>query len=624
MNNHRGGCGHWRYFILILLGLALQALPSLVRAAPRAKLLILQEALAEDAPPTLQITHIDNSRFPELKIAVSGANLPAQLQALPAHITLDGSESPILDDQVASQGIQLALAIDTNNLSVRSLTGQTHYARLANVLNRLLNSDSIVADQDWVAGYWLTGAEPLQELQAWTQQANQVFNEFVANRPPEISATPLAAAPLRELIDEFANSEADAQMANHVRAILLFSTGQTVSEMPDVIAAAQAQSIRIYVVELHDADSPAAPVAMVSVLQQLALQTGGHYISLTDPESVAPLARRLMAAHDSRIFTVRAEATQPQKLDVSLMLPDGAKLAASADASTFEATNITAAQTNTPSAAAPPTPLPATAMSEPTALPPTTSPPQSPPTAVANAEAPIAPDRQIPGGLVGWGLFILLLLGALAIFLWLRGRRRQRQLVGFMVEGAEIVPAAGYLLADKTQPTRFQIELPATPLSSVARAPQHRPYRSPLVKPRAQQHQPAGFNSPPISTDPPSTKPRPEEYYKDFEDQLTVLHSQRGENAVTSRTDKTDPPIIGRLVRVVSDPRLPPELPIYGELSESTPEYWIRIGRHSKHNTIVINDISISRQHAAIIVRNGQLYLSDSASASGTFLTGNS
>ena len=34
----------------------------------------------------------------------------------------------------------------------------------------------------------------------------------------------------------------------------------------------------------------------------------------------------------------------------------------------------------------------------------------------------------------------------------------------------------------------------------------------------------------------------------------------------------------------------------------------------------MINDLSISRQHAALIVRNGQLYLSDNNSASGTFL----
>ena len=71
---------------------------------------------------------------------------------------------------------------------------------------------------------------------------------------------------------------------------------------------------------------------------------------------------------------------------------------------------------------------------------------------------------------------------------------------------------------------------------------------------------------------------------------------------------------------MVSEPRLPQELPICGPQGDSAPEYWIHIGRQQQNNALVINDLSISRQHAAIIVRNGQLYLSDNNSASGTFL----
>ncbi|MEZ4712055.1 MAG: FHA domain-containing protein [Caldilineaceae bacterium] len=573
-------------------------------------MLILQETPSGDASPTLQITRVDSSQFPELKIDVSGANLPAQLQTLPAQIALDGSALPILADELSPQGIQVAIAIDTNDLSVRSQAGQTHYVRLANVLNRLLNADSILVDQDWVAGYWLAGNEPLRQLQTWTQQADLVFDEFVANRPPTLSATPLTTQPLRDLISELAASAADAQMANHVQAIMLFSTGQTAADVQDVIEAAQAQSIRFYVVELRDASpAEAVPNAPINSLEQLAIQTGGHYIALTNPESVAPLSRRLMAAHDSRIFTVRTEATQPQNLDVSLTLPNGAVLVASANVSELEIGDAVAAPPNVLSTPSPPQPT-----LQPTAAPQE----QNLPTAVAGADAATAAGSQTPLNLVAWSVPILLLLGILSLFLWLRKRSARRQQAKRNAATA-ITPAKGYALADETQQTRFQIELPSSPLSSVARAAGHRSYKSPLIKPRV-QHQPAHPDNSPISTEPPSTKRRPEEYYKDFENQLTVLHSVWGENAVTFQEAKTDPPIIGRLVRVVSDPRLPSELPIYGDLSESAPEYWIHIGRHSKQNTIVINDISISRQHAAIIVRNGQLYLSDNDSASGTFL----
>jgi pSer/pThr/pTyr-binding forkhead associated (FHA) protein len=94
-----------------------------------------------------------------------------------------------------------------------------------------------------------------------------------------------------------------------------------------------------------------------------------------------------------------------------------------------------------------------------------------------------------------------------------------------------------------------------------------------------------------------------------------------GDDEATYRlTEEIEQPIIGYFVRVTSNPALPAELPIYGLNPGPGEVRQIHIGRHSKNNTVVINDNSISREHAAIVQRDGRLYLRDNASTAGTFL----
>jgi pSer/pThr/pTyr-binding forkhead associated (FHA) protein len=83
-------------------------------------------------------------------------------------------------------------------------------------------------------------------------------------------------------------------------------------------------------------------------------------------------------------------------------------------------------------------------------------------------------------------------------------------------------------------------------------------------------------------------------------------------------------PVIGALVRVTNDPNLPQELPIYGpgrgRDKGRSEDHQIPIGRHSKHNTVVINHKYISREHAVIVQKGADLYLRDKASTAGTYL----
>ena len=79
-------------------------------------------------------------------------------------------------------------------------------------------------------------------------------------------------------------------------------------------------------------------------------------------------------------------------------------------------------------------------------------------------------------------------------------------------------------------------------------------------------------------------------------------------------------PIVGYFVRATSDPSLPSELRIYGLGPGPGEPGQIHIGRHSKNNTVVINNKNISREHAVVIQKEGRLYLRDNASTAGTYL----
>lgn len=93
------------------------------------------------------------------------------------------------------------------------------------------------------------------------------------------------------------------------------------------------------------------------------------------------------------------------------------------------------------------------------------------------------------------------------------------------------------------------------------------------------------------------------------------------DNEVTSVTPpQADRLIVGYLVRVTSEPRLPAKLTIYGTSSLFSAECQIAIGRHRKHNTVVISDKSVSREHAVIVRRAEQLFIRDKGSSAGTLL----
>jgi hypothetical protein len=260
---------------------------------------------------------------------------------------LDGHPLPLDEDESTQGALQVALAVDINGLTVRNAGGQSGYVELTGTLLDLVEANLFTRGADWLAAYQLQGDQEPQAVQTWTQEPNLIFNSIVGNRPAEVNDAPLNSAALTGLLSEMA-SVADA--AALPRVLLLFSTGAPDLDIEPVVAAAQAQRVAIHIVELLD--GAAAPQS--DTLQQLAVQSGGHYTALSSPDQSGPVGDVLKAARTVRLLQARADTATPQRLGVVLTLPDNSTVEAAAPDATFADLTIAPA---TLALAAPTTPV---------------------------------------------------------------------------------------------------------------------------------------------------------------------------------------------------------------------------------------------------------------------------
>lgn len=580
--------------------------------------------------PPLIINGVDTTQFPRLTLTVDGADWPADRAATPLQVLINSEEQTVAEDRLMQQGIDFVLAIDPNELFTADQTGQMHYVEMTGVLLNLIDNQGILLrNQDWMAAYLLQ-PEGVQLVQEWTQEPNLIYNSIVQNRPAEVTGVPLVASALINGIQQFAGSPSTA---DRTRTLLLFSVGSDTLDVAAVVVVARELAVQIHVVELVDGEATANTD---SLLSQVAQQTGGHYIALDSPEALPPLWERMIADHNQRVLTLQTTIAEPQMLEVRLQLPDGATLSNSVGPAAFadlpaltalapttvpatvqtvqtvqtraeESVAVTAGALVTAgepvAAVAQPAALPANEAGLPSQTNNTDT--QNPPGAIVIPGLQVA----LPRGVLQFSLLVLLLLIGYFVYAEVRDRRKKHNR---NQSRADRYAAAGPLfdLGDNSQPlpsTQFQLN----------------PSGEKTGKDFSVNSPPGKSAPPPAKALPSPMRPsmRQSNFSEDDGSEEATIHPPRMEdNEATYRVQEVEQPILGYLVRATSDPNLPKELPIYGLNPAPGEVRQIHIGRHSKNNTVVINDKSISREHAVIVQREGRLYLRDNASTSGTFL----
>ena len=532
----------------------------------------------------------------------------------------------LVDDQVVQQGIGFLVAIDPNEILAAGQAGQTRYVQLTGALLNLVENGVLLRNQDWMAAYLLAPAG-IQSIQEWTQEPNLVFNSIVQNRPEEVTNTPLAATTLINVLEQF---KAEPVAAIQPRTLMLISAGAETLDVAAVAAAANALGVHIHTVALVNSNNS---VGLDSPLGQLAQQTGGQFVTVNSPSDLTPLWERLAADHNQRVLTFESSIPNPQTLEVRLALPTGATVSATAAPTVFA--DLPAVAAATPAAQTVLTRAEAAPVAN--ALPATTNTQSAAPEAAtaaqpANAEplptvAPNEPDTPgaivipglqiaLPRGLLQISLPVLILLIGYFVYAERRDRRKKRDgKQRSNRQAAHDYPSADpqFALDEHSQmiaANRFQLnDTDSGPETGFTVDPS--PAKS----------------TPPVKIAPPPARSaaRPPVRSSNFvqeddEAEATMRPPRMEDEEATYRVQEVEQPVIGYLIRATSDPNLPKELPIYGLNPAPGEVRQIHIGRHSKHNTVVINDKSVSREHAVIVQREGRLYLRDNASTSGTFL----
>ena len=614
--------------------------------------------------PFLAFAKVDSAHFPAVQVAVYGDPGSGGIAELPAQVRENDQVQTILTDSTEEVGMQLAVVLDPHDLGAVGSSGQVRQAEVAVFLLNLIEKGVVVRNQDWLAAFTGGSSGAVSTIQDWTGEPNLIFNSTVQSSvDPAVDGNQLTALTLG-VMDQF---QAPAP-ANLARAMLLFTAGSSTLDVESAVARANSENVRIHVIELAN---PTTPPANEGALRDLAARTNGAFVRPQGVEDLASMWRRLSALRTQRVLSYASSATAPVSLTVELAGAGGAPLAATADLAVPAASQAAAqdaaptpAPTSVPTTA--PATTPATAppaaptAAAPTAAAPTAAAPEDVPAVAAAADVPAAeptaasgampaasevvavaatggdqpsslddpatpagdaapvPARDtvfvpgtslaLPRPLLELALPILLVL--LAFFAFREVRERRKSSKQRDAAAPKALPAAG--AASSTAA--------AAPAAPVAEDDLDD------LQPLQPRKQPAGSTgevvasavvSEPAAARPPASVRVEEDDY----DEATVVPLRFSDDEATYRLRETiDMPLLGVLVRVTNDPNLPQQLPVYGLNPGPGEARQIHIGRHSKNNTVVINDKSISREHAVIIQKDGRLYLRDNASTAGTYL----
>jgi hypothetical protein len=607
----------------------------------------------DTASPFVALAYVDRTNFPTVQVAVYGDPGSDEIGELPLQVLENDQVQTVLTDTTAEIGMQMAVVLDAHDLAAVGSSGQTHQAEVAGILLDLIEKEVVARNQDWLAAYTVGADGAVSTIQDWTGEPNLIFNSTVqATVDPAVDDNQLTALALG-VLDTF---QAPAP-ANLARAMLLFTAGSSQLDVESAVARANSRNVHIHVVELAD---PSTPPAGEAALRDLAARTNGAFVRLQSAEDLPALWRRLSALRAQRMLTYESTTAAPVSLTVELAAganeTGAAPLVATADlavpdtaAAAPQATPVTAQAAPTPETAAPDV----AAEAAPAAVPggePTSAPVSEPTSAATPALVPTAGDTAgdtaevrvavpvaavnqdeqpdaaeepaalavdpaaapvddtifvpgtsvaLPRALLEMALPILLVMLAFFAFREVRERRKSRRPPR---DGAErkAAPITGQ---EADQDDLDDLE----PLQPRRPAPGSR---------SSGQGDEAAVPEPSAARTTAGVSVEEDDY-----DEATVVPLHFNDDEATYRLrESIDMPLLGVLVRVTNDPNLPQQLPVYGLNPGPGEARQIHIGRHSKNNTVVINDKSISREHAVIIQKDGRLYLRDNASTAGTYL----
>lgn len=287
--------------------------------------------LAQDtATPIFTITGVNTSDLPLVRVTAYGANLGRPLTIMPATLTEDNSEQPILESRPVDVGIQAALLFDlSRNVLPR-------YNELADASDRFRVAQ-LSAETDWLAAF---RANPesgtLQVVADWMQDHQGMANEIRLQSPDQASATTPLFGLISDSLDRF---DTTVMPGNLRRTLVVFSDGSDIvsaQQVETIVRKAARLGVTIETVMIGDMRNTAS----LRNLEQIALETGGQlwdYSSAARIEQVEALWSKLGTQRQQQEYTYRLTKPQPREVGVTITFPEGRQMSARSD---FPAINI--------------------------------------------------------------------------------------------------------------------------------------------------------------------------------------------------------------------------------------------------------------------------------------------
>jgi len=269
--------------------------------------------------PHIHITQVDTTRFPEITISLSGANLPATLAEVPIRLLEDGEPVIAERDIMASVGVQVALILDASSgVTNAGATGEAQYLEVGRAARQFVRLGLLTAQQDWLTTVSFNADKQIIPLTKWTHDHQAAVDSLYIYQPvPEIGFTPLY-----DLLDYGIDLFEDASLPNgQEQVIVLFSDGVDITSstaLADAVSQAAQQHIRIYTVQIGPEIE-----ANRETLTNIAELTGGTYYHLSAIEALDHLWREIAALQEQRQLTYRTGQSHPGTVTTIATLPNG-------------------------------------------------------------------------------------------------------------------------------------------------------------------------------------------------------------------------------------------------------------------------------------------------------------
>lgn len=283
-----------------------------------------QEVTGVNDAPGVEITGVDVSEFPNVRVTVYGENINAPLLDLPLALYEDGSEREVAGREMQEVGVQTAFLFDASNNALGE------YGSFRAAVDELTGAGVLSSETDWLAAFSTGDSEDnFRVIADWSRNHGSVYNKVVSFQPAPQSATEVT--PLFDLIDFALTQLSEPGRPEHaIKSIIVFSDGfDATSDLDesDVLGAAEEQGVRIHTVMLFplaEGEQNAAELQRQNNLERIARLTGGLFARNTD--DLAPLWQEQARQRTQMAVHYRSGKAQPAELSLALQTPGGQAL----------------------------------------------------------------------------------------------------------------------------------------------------------------------------------------------------------------------------------------------------------------------------------------------------------